>query len=148
MKLGFTGVYIIFLFLLKNIDCGYSLEAVLTSTHNLYFEQKYEKYQNFLSEKFPFLVVKFSVYLYRHVFVMIVFAPFWKRSLLSTHLCLASNERDIGKQCTPKSDATECGVWSGSALFAWSTGISMKHVNNKNYPDTPSTGNEQSKKWR
>ena len=25
-KVGFTGVYIIFLFLLKNIDCGYSLE--------------------------------------------------------------------------------------------------------------------------
>ena len=26
VKLGFTGVYIIFLFLLKNIGCGYSLE--------------------------------------------------------------------------------------------------------------------------
>ena len=26
VKLGFTGVYIIFLFLLKNIECGYSLE--------------------------------------------------------------------------------------------------------------------------
>ena len=26
VKLGFTGVYIIFLLLLKNIDCGYSLE--------------------------------------------------------------------------------------------------------------------------
>ena len=26
VELGFTGVYIIFLFLLKNIDCGYSLE--------------------------------------------------------------------------------------------------------------------------
>ena len=26
VKLGFTGVYIIFLFLLKNIDCWYSLE--------------------------------------------------------------------------------------------------------------------------
>ena len=26
VKLGFTGAYIIFLFLLKNIDCGYSLE--------------------------------------------------------------------------------------------------------------------------
>ena len=26
VKLGFKGVYIIFLFLLKNIDCGYSLE--------------------------------------------------------------------------------------------------------------------------
>ena len=49
VKLGFTGVYIIFLFLLKNIDCGYSLEPpqVLTSTHNLCFEQKDEKYQNF-----------------------------------------------------------------------------------------------------
>ena len=40
------------------------------STHNLCFEQKYEKYQNFLSENFHFLVVKFYVYLNRHVFVM------------------------------------------------------------------------------
>ena len=40
------------------------------STHNLCFEQKYEKYQNFLSENFHFLVVKFSVYLNRHVFIM------------------------------------------------------------------------------
>ena len=45
-------------------------EAVLTSTHNLCFEQKYEKYQNFLSENVHFLVVKFSVYLNRHVFIM------------------------------------------------------------------------------
>ena len=55
-NLGYTGVYIIFLFLLKNIDCGYSLEplaeAVLTSTHNLCFEQNYEKCQDFLSENF------------------------------------------------------------------------------------------------
>ena len=40
------------------------------STHNLWFEQKYEKYQYFSSEKFHFLVVRFSVYLNRHVFVM------------------------------------------------------------------------------
>ena len=40
------------------------------STHNLCFEQKYEEYQNFLSENFHFLVIKFSVYLNRHVFVM------------------------------------------------------------------------------
>ena len=39
------------------------------STHNLCFEQKYEKYQ-FLSENFQFLEVKFSIYLNRHVFVM------------------------------------------------------------------------------
>ena len=88
VKLGFTGVYIIFLISAQNKDCGYSLElpwrggsneypqsmfftkAVLTSTHNLCFEQKYEKYQKILSEKFHFLVVKFSIYLNRHVFVM------------------------------------------------------------------------------
>ena len=33
------------------------------STHNLCFEQKYGKYQIFSSENFPFLVVKFSIYL-------------------------------------------------------------------------------------
>ena len=43
---------------------------VLTSTHNLCFEQEYEKYQNDLSENFQFLVVKFSIYLIRRVFVM------------------------------------------------------------------------------
>ena len=41
-------------------------------THNICFEQKYKKYQDFLSENFHFLVVKFSVYLNRHVFVMFV----------------------------------------------------------------------------
>ena len=41
------------------------------STHNLCFEQKYEKYQNFLSENFHFLVVKSSVYLNRCVFIML-----------------------------------------------------------------------------
>ena len=46
------------------------VEAVLMSTHNLCFEQKYEKYQNILPENFHFLMVKFSVYLNRHVFVM------------------------------------------------------------------------------
>ena len=45
-------------------------EAVLTSTHKLYFEQKYEKYQIFLAKIFHFLVVKVSAYLKRHVFVM------------------------------------------------------------------------------
>ena len=33
------------------------------STHNLCFEQKYEKYKFFLSEKFQFLEVKFSIYI-------------------------------------------------------------------------------------
>ena len=46
------------------------VEAVLTSTHNLCFEQKYEKYQSFLSENFQFLEVKFSIYLNRCVIIM------------------------------------------------------------------------------
>ena len=33
-----------------------------TSTHDLCLEQKYEYYQNFSSESFYFLVVKFSIY--------------------------------------------------------------------------------------
>ena len=74
VKLGFTGVYIIFLIMLKNIDCEYSLEPPRrggsNEYHNLCFVQEYEKYQNFLSENVPFLVVKFSMYLNRHVFVM------------------------------------------------------------------------------
>ena len=41
------------------------------STHNLCFEQKYEKYQSFLSENFQFLEAKFSIYLNKRVFVMI-----------------------------------------------------------------------------
>ena len=47
-------------------------EAVLTSTNNLCFEQKYEKYQRFLSEDFKFLEIEFSIYMYlnRRVFVM------------------------------------------------------------------------------
>ena len=63
VKLGFTGVCIIFLISAKNINCGYPLEpphkGVLMSTHNLCFEQEFEKYQNFLSENFHFLSVKF-----------------------------------------------------------------------------------------
>ena len=48
-------------------------EAVLTSTHNLCFEQKYEKISDFLFENFHFFMVKFSVYLNRRVFVMFSF---------------------------------------------------------------------------
>ena len=50
VKLGFRGVYIVFL-----------ISA-----------QKYEKYHSFLSDNFQFLEVKFSKYLNRRVFVMSV----------------------------------------------------------------------------
>ena len=53
LKLGFTGVYTIYLISAKKC-----------------FEQKYEKYHNFCLKNFQFLVVKFSIYLNRHVFIM------------------------------------------------------------------------------
>ena len=46
-------------------------DAVLSSTNNLCFEQKYEKNQSFLSTNFQFLEVKFSIYLNKRVFVML-----------------------------------------------------------------------------
>ena len=53
-----------------NRDCwGFEI-FVHTNTHNLCFEQNYENYQNFSSVRFQFLVVKFSIYLNRRVFVM------------------------------------------------------------------------------
>ena len=59
----FTGVYIILLILLKN-----RLWVLF-------------KYQNFLSENFPYLVIKFSLYLNRYVFVMI------KKKKLKCNIC-------------------------------------------------------------
>ena len=52
VKLGFTGVYIIFLISAQKhrlwiLVRTVSVRAVLTSTHNQCFEPKCEKYQNF-----------------------------------------------------------------------------------------------------
>ena len=62
--------------MLISIDCGCSLELPhqggSNEYHNLCFEKKYEMYRNFLSANFHFLVVTFSVYLNRRVFVMIL----------------------------------------------------------------------------
>ena len=61
VKLGFTGVYIIFLIFAQKHRLW---------VRNLCFEQKYENYQSFLSENVQFLEVKFSMYLNRRVFVI------------------------------------------------------------------------------
>ena len=52
VKLGFTGVYIIFLISAQKHRLWVLDEAVLTSIYNLCFEQKYEKYQSYSSENF------------------------------------------------------------------------------------------------
>ena len=70
-----SGIHYVFLFLLKNIYCVYSLEPPRQGGSNeypqsLFFEQKFEKYLRFLSENFQFLEVKFPIYLKRRVFVV------------------------------------------------------------------------------
>ena len=66
VKLGFTGVYIIFLITAQNrlvlLVRTDSPIRVLTSTHNLCYERKYEKYQNFLSEKNKLGGKSFSIF--------------------------------------------------------------------------------------
>ena len=67
VKLGFTGVVVIFLILLKeNIDFRYSLEPPRRGGSNecpqSMFSRNMKKVSEFLSENFPFLVVKFSIY--------------------------------------------------------------------------------------
>ena len=69
VKLGFTGVYIIFLISAQNTDCWYSLKPPRRGGSNEY--PQWKNIRVFLSENFHFLVVNFSVILNRHVFVMV-----------------------------------------------------------------------------
>ena len=67
VKLGFIGVYIIFLISAQKhrlwVLVRTASPAVLTSTHNLCFEQKNEKYPIFFSENFHFFCGKiFSIF--------------------------------------------------------------------------------------
>ena len=58
VKLGFTGVYIIFHISAQNIDCGYSLEPPRRGSSNEYpqsmFWAEIWKISEFLSENFQF----------------------------------------------------------------------------------------------
>ena len=62
VKLGSTGYTLFLLFQLKNIDCGYSLEPPRRA--------EILKISDFFLKIFILLVVKFSVYFNRHVFIM------------------------------------------------------------------------------
>ena len=75
VKLGFRGVCIIFLISAQKTDCGYSLELPCRGSSNEYpqsiFWAKLWKNIRIFYLKSQFLVVKYSIYLNRHVFVMI-----------------------------------------------------------------------------
>ena len=59
VKLAFTGVYIIFLILLKNIDCGYSLELPRWGSSNKYPQSMFWAGTWKISE---FFIWKFSLF--------------------------------------------------------------------------------------
>ena len=56
VKLGYTGVYIFFLFLFRNSGCGYSIEPPLQlSTQKQCFEQKKKKSKFYSRKRTSFL---------------------------------------------------------------------------------------------
>ena len=90
VKLGFTGVYIIFLISAQKHRL-WVLVWTASQSRNMFWaeiwkisEQKYEKYQNFYLKIFIFLVAKFSIYLNGRVFVM----DWTKPSLRSSLFCV------------------------------------------------------------
>ena len=75
VKLGFIGVYNIFLISAQNIDCGYSLEPPRRGGSNEYQQSMFWadiwKISGFFIWKFSvFLGWNFAIYLNRHVLVM------------------------------------------------------------------------------
>ena len=75
VKLGFTGVYIIFLIFAQNHRLWVPVRTAsarrFSRVPTIYvLTRNMKNIRIFLSENFQFLVEKFSVYLNRHVFVM------------------------------------------------------------------------------
>ena len=73
VTLGFTGVYIIFLISAQKHRLLYSLEPPRRGGSNEYLQSNFSRNMkniSFLFENYQFLVVKFSIYLNRRVFVM------------------------------------------------------------------------------
>ena len=55
---------------------------------------------------------------------------------LFNHISIATHFGDKGKQCRPRSDAGECGVWSRCTLFAYRI-FYLQNSKNENVHQTP-----------
>ena len=68
-KLGYAGVFLFFLFLLQNIDCGYSLEPPRRRVPTIYILSKNKKnIIIFSAENFQFLNLKKSLFIAWEIF--------------------------------------------------------------------------------
>ena len=98
VKLGFTGVNIIFLISAQNIDCGYSLEPPVLS-------RNMKNIKIFYLKIFIFLTIKLSVYLNRRVFIMV--DPISLCEVTQTSWRSRSAVYDT---------ASECSIYSGTSM--------------------------------
>ena len=117
VKLGFTGVYILFfLFLLKNIDYGYSLEPPLRGGSNKYpqsmfWAEIWKIFDFFWLKIFNFSVINFSVYLNRHVFVMLYIIH------VKMSICMQKDTIWLWQAAKIQISWLICVVWSESLLL-------------------------------
>ena len=129
VKLGFTEAYIIFLISAKNIDCGYSLEPPRRGSSNeypqsMFWAEIWRISDFFLSENFHFLVMKFSLYLNRLVFIM------WR--IITSPL---PNDLNMIWGCK---DMRTDGWMDGQTVSAWMDGQNISYsvcLFSQNYQD-------------
>ena len=89
VKLGYAGVYLFFLFLLQNIDCGYTLEPPRRGGSNeypqsMFWSKNKKNIRNFLMKIFLFYNLKNLCILHGHVFIII--------SVMHVHTCTMSRQ--------------------------------------------------------
>ena len=97
------------------------------STHNICIRQEIRK----ILRGYPLLSVAMIIPLSDLQVKVIDLETNIRLSLnLFTHFILETPKRVFGKQCRPRSDATECSIYSAasdqSTLFALNTDISLK----------------------
>ena len=118
VKLGFTGVYIIFLISAQNIDCGYSLEPPRRGGSNeypqsIFWAEIWKISEFFYLKNFLFLEVNISIYLNTRVFVMSVHT----RVLHSINICRVPHQMFEHSACSlvlkqlPR-DPTNINAWT------------------------------------
>ena len=79
------------------------------------------------------VIIILPSYHFRTIYIKIVFLMYSFVALLENlailiHWRLKTPKGVTGKQCRPRSDATECGIWSGSPLFANSSTIILRNI--------------------
>ena len=128
VKLGFTGVYIIFLISAQNIDCGYSLEPPRRGGSNeypqsMFLSRNMENIRIFIWKLSGFLVVKLSIYLNRHVFVMVcMWATEWENILT------CSNNKGADQPAYPRSLICSIVFAAWILQYQYSVNLKVQHL--------------------